>query len=52
MIVSMTFFGIGPRPLALSDAVRWVAQYANRHDQRQSLTACVDTATRLVQASK
>lgn len=52
MILAMAFFGIAAGPLALSDAAKWAAEYANRHEQRHVLATCVQTATDLVEACK
>lgn len=49
MIVTMAFFGIAAGPVALSDAARWAAQYANRHGQRGVLADCMETATWFVE---
>jgi hypothetical protein len=50
MVAVMAFFGIAMGPTALSDAARWAAEYANRHNQRDALALCMETATNLIEA--
>jgi hypothetical protein len=52
MITAMAFFGIAAGPQALTDGVRWAAEYANRHGERDALSACMETATDLYEAHK
>jgi hypothetical protein len=33
MVAVMAFFGIAMGPMALSDAAKWAAEYANRHNR-------------------
>jgi hypothetical protein len=52
MITCMAFFGIAAGPIALSDGAKWIAEYANRHGERDALATCMETATDLFEASK
>jgi hypothetical protein len=52
MVAVMAFFGIAMGPMALSDAAKWAAEYANRHNQRDALPLCMETATNLIEAVK